>query len=123
MTDEELHAAQPGGDFKFNLADTALKTNYRDVTVPNWIAADGRWGDVYNALQSARDGNFATATEKIVKALEAAREFGAQEEAEKCRGTSPVHGHELSGSEGYYEALRDRSKRTPLAFPNKGEQG
>lgn len=87
MTEEELHAAQPAGDFTFNLADTVLKTNYRDITVPNWIAADGRWGDVYNALQSARDGNFATATEKIVKALERARQFGREEEAAKCRAT------------------------------------
>lgn len=79
MTDEELHAAQPAGAFKFMLNDSQMKIIPREVEVPNWIARDGHWGDVYNALIAARDSNMATATEKIVKALERAREFGYQQ--------------------------------------------
>lgn len=79
MTDEELHAAQPDSSFKFMLTDRQLKLLPREVTVANWIAKDGHWGDVYNALMAAADGNMATATEKIAKALERARQFGYQQ--------------------------------------------
>lgn len=98
MTDEELHEAQPKKDWVFNMVDTVVKTNYRDVTVPNWIAADGRWGDVYNALQAARDGNFATATEQIVKAMERAREYGREEEAAKCSATGSHEDDPVGGA-------------------------
>lgn len=79
MTDEELYEAQPKKDFKFNMYDENTRVEYRDVVVPNWIAADGRWGDVHNALMAAGNRNFATATEKIVQVLERAREYGRME--------------------------------------------
>lgn len=79
MTDEELHAAQPRKDFVFNMYDENTTTEYRNVSVPNWIARDGRWGDVYNALMDARNGKGASATEKMVKLLEWAREVGRTE--------------------------------------------
>lgn len=88
MTDEELHAAQPQKDFEFTLVDTEVRTLPRQVVVPNWIARDGHWGDVYNALIAARNGNMATATEKITRAMERARQFGREEaesEAEELR--------------------------------------
>ena len=79
MTDEELHAAQPRKDFVFNMYDENTTVEYRNVSVPNWIARDGGWGDVYNALMDARNGKCASATEKIVKVLEWAREVGRTE--------------------------------------------
>lgn len=90
MTDEELHAAQPPGDFKFQLADESSRTDFREVVVPNWMAKDGRWAEIYNALQAARNGKIASATEQIVKAIERAREYGREEEAAKC-GTTGGH--------------------------------
>lgn len=119
MTDEELHAAQPKKDFKFNMYDENTKVEYRDVVVPNWIAADGRWGDVHNALMAAGNRNFATATEKIVQVLERAREFGRME-AES--------GREPEGVAAFHEALRSKPVESPKFpglrdFPNKGVEG
>jgi hypothetical protein len=79
MTDEELHAAQPPHDFKFNMYDESTRVEHRDVVVPNWIARDGRWAEIYNAVKAAECGQIAKATEQIVKALERAREYGRME--------------------------------------------
>jgi hypothetical protein len=79
MTEEELHAAQPEKDYKFYLADQQLREEYRNVGVPNWMARDGHWADVWNALQAAQGRKMATATEMIVKAMERARQFGREE--------------------------------------------
>lgn len=76
MTDEQLYEAQPEKDFKFNMYDENTRVDYRDVVVPNWIARDGRWAEIHSALMDAGNRKFALATEKIVKALERAREFG-----------------------------------------------
>lgn len=106
MTDEELHEAQPAKDFTFQLVDTHTKLVPREVVVPNWIARDGHWGDVHNALSSAREGNMATATERIVRALERARGFGRQEAEDEM-----LAGHRATvtpeDSDAFYAGLRD----------------
>jgi hypothetical protein len=80
MTDEELHDAQPAKDFVFEMVDQEpIKLNHRNVTVPNWIARDGHWAEIYNALAAARNSQMAKATELIVKAMERARQVGRQE--------------------------------------------
>ena len=98
MTDEELHEAQPAKDFKFELVDREVKLIYRDVVVPNWIARDGHWADIYNALGAARNSEMAKATEQIVKAMERAREYGREEEAAKCSATGSHEDDPVGGA-------------------------
>lgn len=135
MTDEELHAAQPEKDYKFNMYDESVTTEYRDVIVPNWMARDGRWAEVYNALQAARNSKIATATEQIVKAMERAREYGRME-AESGRepegklhverwDNSNVNGPPISSQEKSRLDLQQRTHRglrRPFdpAFPSAG---
>lgn len=134
MTEEELHEAQPAKDFKFQLVDTEVKLNYRDVVVPNWIARDGHWADVYNALGAARNSEMAKATEMIVKAMERARQFGREEEIQSRAAEESAHVPPLTEGERRFREAHQRKlgpdgepwqQMSPMFrdFPNKGDQG
>lgn len=119
MSDEQLYEAQPEKDFVFNMYDENTNVEYRNVTVPNWMARDGRWAEIYNALSAARNGKFASATEQIVKAMERVREFGRLEAqlGQKPEGL-PVPEGEIKANPDlgpdharYYESSRDKSQR------------
>lgn len=140
MTDDELYAAQPAKDFEFNLEDTVpAQKRARKVVVPNWMAREGRWSEIWGALDAARQGNMATAAERMVNAMEFARQLGRKEEAAKCRATGD-HNYDppLTEDERLYRQLEDyrrgrtstdiRSVRPQLSpkareFPNKGDAG
>lgn len=131
MTDEQMYEAQPRKDFKFNMYDENVRVEYRDVVVPNWIAADGRWGDVHNALMAAGNRNFATATEKIVKVLERAREYGRLE-AQLGRQPEglPVPEGEITANPNLgpdfprsYRGMRRPFDPGLRDYPNRGDQG
>lgn len=127
MTEEELYAAQPEKDFKFNMCDENTNVEYRDVVVPNWMARDGRWAEIYGALTDARNGKLASATEKIVKAMERAREHGKQEAetGRKPEGLVRTR-NELEYDSSIQRQLEDyRRGRTSWdrSFPKKGTEG
>lgn len=133
MTEQELHEAQPEKDFVFQLVDQEpIKLIYRDVTVPNWIARDGHWAEVYNALGAARNSEMARATEMIVKAMERAREVGREEaEQEQERQFKqaregnfvPEQVREYRRQSSMPRQVREQLSPKAREFPNKGDQG